>query len=397
MTTGPRRRGQRHRVLASLAVITALAAGCSSASTGDAPAGAGTPAVPGVSLATSMETSAGSWAVVPMGHFDQPLNTFWQLFFRPSGASRWSDDAKALAVATNGGIILANDNDRSLAIGIRPANLLEYSPLLVTPDGGSSVTPAAPVAALARQPDALAVSSPQWLALTANGGGEVQQDDSGSTSWHPLTTVKTLDQSVAGRSCGLVSMTAVAVASGGALVGADCSRTGKVGVFADQGSWRLVGPSLPSALDGGTVAVLGLQETEDGVCAVLEVSEGHDASLISAWTTDGGASWSLSPILQLGRRKVLSIGPDGPTGLFVLASSTGDADLGEVLTGPKGSWRGLPPVPDTTQTLVCGANGSVDALAVSDTVFTDWKLTAGAAGWTKAQVIKVPIEFGSSS
>ena len=36
------------------------------------------------SLATSIETSAGTWAVVPMGHLDQPLNTFWQLFFRAS-------------------------------------------------------------------------------------------------------------------------------------------------------------------------------------------------------------------------------------------------------------------------------------------------------------------------
>ena len=98
------------------------------------------------SLATSIETSAGTWAVVPMGHLDQPLNTFWQLFFRAKGATRWSDYASALAVATNGGLLVATPNGRSLVVGIRPANLLDYSPLLVTANNGRTWIPASPSA-----------------------------------------------------------------------------------------------------------------------------------------------------------------------------------------------------------------------------------------------------------
>ncbi|MGH9028399.1 MAG: hypothetical protein ACRDV4_02120, partial [Acidimicrobiales bacterium] len=37
-------------------------------------------------LATSIDTGSGEWVTLPMGHLDQPLNTFWQLFFKPFGS-----------------------------------------------------------------------------------------------------------------------------------------------------------------------------------------------------------------------------------------------------------------------------------------------------------------------
>ena len=119
------------------------------------------------SLATSIETSAGSWVTVPMGHLDQPLNTFWQLFFRPRGARQWSNTASALAVATNGGLVLATDAGKSLTIGIRPTNYLAYSPLIVT-SNARSWSSATPLGALAEQPDALAVTA-GGAALGASG------------------------------------------------------------------------------------------------------------------------------------------------------------------------------------------------------------------------------------
>jgi hypothetical protein len=349
-------------------------------------------------MATSIETSAGSWAAVPMGYLDQPLNTFWQLFFRPYGVSRWSDEAEALAVATNGGILLATGDGRSIAVGVRPANLLEFSPLMVTSDGGSSLSPVSPVSALAEQPDALAVGvAGESLALTTADGGEVLQSAEGFSDWHELTTASGLDRSSAGRTCGLVSMTAVAVTAGQAVIGADCRNAGEVGIFAKQGTWRLIGPRLPTTLDGGIVTVLGLQRTSSGLCAVLEVSKGDATSLLAAWTADAGASWSDSPVLDLGSKKVLSIGPDGSRGLFVLGSLTSTSDSVEVVSGPGGSWRGLPSPPATTETLVFGPGDRVDALGVDDTLFTDYELTQGGAGWTKAQVMNVDIQFGSSS
>jgi len=385
-------------VLVTLALVVIFAAGCSAGTVSDAHGGPASPVASSVPLATSIETSSGSWAVVPMGNLSQPLNTFWQLFFRPNGVSSWSDKASALAVATNGGLLLATGDGRSLAVGVRPANLLYYSPLLVTSDDGSSLSPVSPVPALAEQPDALAVGvGGRWLALTTSSGGEVVESTADLGGWHELTTAGALEQSPAGRTCGLVSMTAVGVAGGQAVIGADCRHAGEVGIFARQGAWRLIGPVLPAALDGGIVAVLGLQRTGSGLCALLEVSTGQGTSLVAAWTADAGATWSVSGVLDLGSEKVLSIGPDGPTGLFVLESLTSASDSVEVVSGPGGSWRRLPSTPGNTETVVFGPGDTVQALVVDDTVFTDWELSQGATSWREAQVINVPIQFGSSS
>ncbi len=145
------------------------------------------------SLATSIETSAGSWVTVPMGHLDQPLNTFWQLFFRPRGARQWSNTASALAVATNGGLVLATDAGKSLTIGIRPTNYLAYSPLIVT-SNARSWSSATPLGALAEQPDALAVTAGgAALALVAGARtDEVSASSAGLAGWRTLVTAAEL-------------------------------------------------------------------------------------------------------------------------------------------------------------------------------------------------------------
>jgi hypothetical protein len=351
-------------------------------------------------MATSIDTPAGSWAVVPMGHLDQPLNTFWQLFFRPRGAAGWTDQASGLAVATNGGLILSATAGQALAVGIRPASLLAFSPLLETSDAGRSWSPAAPIVALADQPDALAIDQAgQGLALTENAhGGAVLASSTGLASWHTLTTANVLAASPAGRSCGLVSMTAVGYVVGQALVGASCRRAGVVGLYEySEGRWRLVGPQLPISIEHGNVNVLGLQRTTAGTLAVLAVSEGQRTSLVSAWTGDERLDWQLSPVLAIGSRHVQSFGPAGASGLFVLTSRPAASDAVEILSGSGTAWHALPPAPARTATLVVGPAGGVDALAVDDTTFTDWTLAPGSVDWTRTQVLNVPIQFGSSS
>jgi hypothetical protein len=337
-----------------------------------------------------------------MGHLDQPLNTFWQLFFRPRGLSRWSDEDTALAVATNGGLVLSTLDGRSLAVGIRPANLLDFSPVLVTSNGGRSWSPAAPIAALAKQPDALSVGTGgRALALSSNAtGDEVLESSAGLAGWRPLTTTSELASTAAGRACGLVSMTAVRVAAAGSVVGASCRRPGVVGIFSRRaGGWHLAGLRLPSSLARGSVAVVGLQPTTGGLCALLGVSGADSTSLLAAWTTDGGTAWREGPALDLGSRHLLSFGPAGGMGLFVLTSGTAASasDSAEVVSGPGAAWHRLPAPPADTATLVFGPLGGVDALVASDTVFTDLVLASRSHTWTRAQVINVPLQFGSSS
>ncbi len=60
------------------------------------------------------------------------------------------------------------------------------------------------------------------------------------------------------------------------------------------------------------------------------------------------------------------------------------------------TWRQLPVLPPGTATLAPAPSAGWDALAVHGTRLTIWQAAPGARAWSSAQVIKVPIPFGSS-
>ncbi len=358
------------------------------------------------SLATSIETLAGSWVTVPMGHLDQPLNTFWQLFFRPSGATAgWSNRASALAVATNGGLILASDGGKALAVGIRPTNDLDYSPLIVT-SNARSWTPEAPIGGLVNRPDALAMNAAGGaLALVSDGeAAQVLESPRDLAGWRTIVSESELSASQPGRLCGVASVTAVGYSGADELVGASCSRAGIVGIFtAPRGVWRpgtlrLVGPELPSSLGRSSSEVLGLQEWTGGLCALIELAPTGRTELVAACTSDGKTSWRISPALTVtGSDDVVSFGPTGTAGLFALISGSALRPTLAVLRGSDMRWDVLASPPARTATVVFAPTGRVDAFVVDDTLYADWRLDAAARRWKRSQQIQVAIQFGSSS
>lgn len=377
-----------------IAIGASAIAGCGAASS---PRTGPKPAMIRTSLATSVETSAGSWAVVPMGRLDQPLNTFWQLFFKPAGARLFSDRASSLAVATNGGLAIAS-NGKSLAIGIRPTNLLDYSPLIVT-SNARSWSPGGPIGPLADQPDALSLSpTGNSLALVRSGrGSEVVVSPGVLGSWRDLVSTSQLAASRAGRLCGISSLTAVGYLGRDPLVGAGCSRSGVVGIFRSyQGSWRLAGPELGSSFAALGVDVLGLQQTTAGVCALVRL-EGRGTAELEEACTAGGRQWRVSPSMPVtGRDNVVSFGPADASGVFALISRSGAGERLEVLDTADMKWTGLPSPPAGTSTVVFGPAGALDALVAGVTACSDWRLAHGATRWKRIQVIQVAIQFGSS-
>ena len=406
MTSGRRSGGSIHRtrrVLVKALACVACGAICLAAWSSQSPAnavplgvGASTIATP---LATSLETADGTWSTVPMGHLTQPANTFWQLFFRPNGSSSWSDDVKATAVATNGGIVVASTGGHSLLVGVRPSGLLRFSPLIATTDAGNSWSNGLVTKGLAEHPGALAADADgQDLALV-NGpsGTQVLTSDNHLSNWRSLANLQSLAGTAAGRACDLTSLTAVSFSSGDPVIGGRCGKPGAVGILAQlAGKWHLVGPKLPSSLALAGVQVLSLQPTDNGLSALLGVSHGASQSLIAAWTGNGGWQWSTSPVLRLAPSdRVQSFGPATGGGFFVLFSG-GSANKLEVLDGPGGRWDLLPPPPTGTATVAFNSGASIDALVVNDTVMTDWSLNTGSRVWTKGQAVSVPIQFGSS-
>jgi hypothetical protein len=385
----------RARPAAALALAAAaLLAGCGSAApdaSGPAPE-----APPGGApfLATSLATASGTWAVVVMGGSVATEDNFWQLFARPVGSSTWKLVTPP-GTPDNGGLVLAG-GAQSLITGFRPSQYLTFTPLTLTRDGGQAWSSAGPLdGALADVPDALAAApgSGNLLALTVGGTAELAAP--GYTTWTALATQRSLAATPAGRRCGLQDLTAVAFAPPGTpLLAGSCGRPGAVGIFASAGgTWHAVGPAIPAALAGQDITVRRLTSSGQGLAALLTAGTGPAASLLVAWSADGGGHWTLSPPLSL-HGAALASASFGPGGAAAVITT---ADRGEIIASTASSWRTLPPLPAGTATLAPGPGGAADALAVDRGTLTIWHLAPAATAWTRVQVIKVPIQYGSSS
>jgi hypothetical protein len=380
---GPRVIRRAAGVLAGL--LAALVAGCGSQA---APAAPPPIAVQTAPLATSLVTAQGAWAIAVMGGSAASENSFWQLFVRPTGASRWSLVTPP-AVADNGGLVAAGAaGGTSILVGFRPSQGLTFSPLAMSSDRGQNWTPGLLDAALADVPDALAAGeSGRILALLHDGTIEVAPSAAAAAAgqWSQLTTLGALAASAPGRGCGLAAVTAVSFGQNDIPIAAgSCRRPGAAGVFADNGGvWQAAGPVLPAGLGGDQAQVLGLARTSAGDAVLL--LGGTD--LLAAWRD--GTRWTVSaPVQAAGGIAASGFGPGGSVWVLL-----GDGRA-QTLAGSGAAWRALPPLPAGTATLAPGPGGGYDALAVSRSVLTVWRL--GAAAWAKAQVIDVPIEYGSS-
>ena len=386
-------RGPASRIRVGLALACAgLTAGCG---TQAATVAVTRPPAVTAPLSTSLTTAQGTWAIAVMGGSAVSHNNFWQLFVRRANTGRWSL-ATPEGVADNGGLVAAGGNG-SLVVGFRPSQELAYSPLATSTDAGLNWTPGLLDAALADTPGAIAVGpSGRTLALLQDGTIEAAPtaDDAAAGRWVPLATFKALAASAPGRSCGLKGMTAVSFGPDqNPIAAGSCVRPGVAGVFTDAGgTWRSAGLTLPGNDAGmSTVRVLGLTAIPGGNAALLAVG----TSLLAAWWD--GTRWTVSAPVTADGVRALGFGPGGSAWLLL------DSERAETIAGAAGStWRALPPVPTGTAvlappgtgTLAPGTGGSYDALAVSGSRLTVWRLARGA--WGKVQQITVPVQYGSS-
>ena len=193
----------------------------------------------------------------------------------------------------------------------------------------------------------------------------------------------------------LDSLTAAAFTSSGhPLLGAGCSRPGTAGIFSRTGrTWQLTGPAIPAAYAHQAITVLRLTTTGDTTTALLAAGTGPSAEhLLAGWSADGGAHWTLSPPLPLNGATLTSAssGPDNSLAITLTHRRAA------VITRSTDSWRQLPVLPPNTATLAPSTTGGWNALAVHGTQLTIWQAATGAQAWASAQVIKVPVQFGSS-
>jgi hypothetical protein len=147
---------------------------------------------------------------------------------------------------------------------------------------------------------------------------------------------------------------------------------------------------LPAAFAGARVQVLRLTNTGTGDTALLKA--GND--LIAAWSPGDASKWTLSPALPLDGTSPMSASTSASGAIAVVLSG----GRGEILGGTHDPWQPLPPLPAARAiTLAILPDGTAEALAADGATLTIWQLATGPARWFKVQVIKVPIQYGSSS
>jgi hypothetical protein len=378
------RSGRRRAGPAALLIGAVLLTACASTAN---QAAAAPPAAAAAPLATSMtSTGGGTWAIVAVGGSAADENLFWELFTRPAGSTQWTLDTPP-GVADNGGLVAAGSGS-ALTVAFRPSQGLTFSPLASTSDDGKTWGTGLIDAPVAAEPDALAAAGGSMLALLDDG--TVDQAGAAGASWTRLAAPGAIAASAAGRRCQVTDLTAVAyTASGTPLAAASCARPGTVGIFAlTSGTWQAAGPAVPG---GSQVRVLRLTGTTAGDTALLTDGTGSATSLLAAWTS-GGTSWTTSSPLPAGSRQVIADGT-GPGGSAWVLLAGGRAAS---IAGPGAAWRQLPAPPRGTAALAAGPGSTTDALAVAGATLTVYQLTP-AGTWRSAQVINVPVQYGTSS
>jgi hypothetical protein len=373
-------------ILAGALAVTACGSGASSGT----PKASGAAGATAVSLATSLATAAESWAVVPMS--SDPA--FWEVFARPTNSASWRLVTPP-GVADNGGIVASAGAPSSLTVAVRPSQDLLFSPLAATANGGGSWSTGGPIdAAVAASPDALAASAGKLITLLSDGTIETSSD-AGAT-WSTVARPGAIAASPAGKRCsGAVRVTSVSfgMMSSQVLAGGTCGTSGATALFSyTAGSgWQRV--SLPVSgqlvrLTAGTALVLG----KAGLTAL---SYGFGWYAYAPLAPSGQAR----PTVLTASAALPVSGPVTASGTLPLGGAWVLLPGGRAATigGPGQQWLLLPPVPATTTVLASGPHGAVDALGVSGTTLTVWRLAPKATVWSKVQTISVPIQYGSSS
>ena len=357
------------RATAGLALSAICLASCGASGPGAASGERAAPAL-ATPLATSVEGGGGTWATVPMGDLRQPANTFWQLFFRRDGARTWSNQVEATATATNGGLVLAPAG-HSLLVGVRPSQLLTFTPLISTADAGGSWSTGLISQGLTSRPTALAMSPGGGALALVNGRGgpEVLESTRGLSSWQPLVTGKALASNPIDRPCepgpltavGYVRVSPTRSTPDDPVIGTSCRRPGVVGIFQEvMATWETVGPTLPSG--SGQAQVLGLFPARDGLATLIGLSGARaevngGTNLLAAWAALRKPWASSAPLLLPKGDRLLSYGATPGGGLFVLVARPGGENELAVVAATSHAWRRLPPPPPGTTTVAFGRLG----------------------------------------
>jgi hypothetical protein len=303
-------------------------------------------------------------------------------------------------VADNNGIV-AGMSSGVIVTGVLPSQLLRFSPLASSTDGGMTWNPALFPGALASRPDALAIGASGTGDLGLMGS-KVLRSTPSLTAWSPLVSLSTLARRDPG--CGAQQLDAVASGPGGEpLVAVACRDGGAAGVFTSSGgTWEQIGTHLGGAWRDASISVLRLQSTSVGTSVLVAATSGSRRALAALWRSASG-QWSESPVMGLMRGESLRASAAGAAGSFAVLVGAGRATSVKTVA-PGRSWLPLPATPGGAVSIAAAATVPAALAADSYDLFTVqgarlgvFTLNPAGTEWIRVQSTLVPLAYGSSS
>ncbi len=347
-----------------------------------------------------------------MGHLDDPDNTFWELFLQPTGSTSWTLRTPP-GVADNGGLAVAVSSPGPVTVGFLPSQLLRFTPLAQSTDGGKTWSPGDLTAPLVAGPDTLAGGSPDPTVALVTGAGQTVLSSGNLSDWRSLVTTKALAKSV--KDCGVQRITAVVGDGNDPILGVRCSRGGRIGVLFPKAAttssnrggattWTSGGPRLTGG-STGIATVLRLESATtagtgaaDGLNGLATVQSGRSSSLVAFWTPAPGSRWTQSRRLVLPTGwavRATAAGGGGSDGAFTVLLDSGTRRRIVSVAGPGARWATAPVPPVGTEAVVT-VGFRLEAFAVANSNLTIWASSSGG-GWSRVQRTTVPVPYGSSS
>ncbi len=383
--------------LAGVGLAGALA-GCGSRSAPSSQPAPVTPAVP-IALSTAGSAAGASWAVVRTGG-PSVGGRFWQLLVRPAGSSRWRLVTPP-GVADNAGLVVAGAaRDGTLTVAFVPGQQLRFTPLAISTDDGAHWSQGLLPAGLVAAPSALAaLPGGRLLAVTAKGA---QESAPGGTGWTSLVTLRALAATPAGRSCGLIRLTAAAATSSGEpLVAGSCSRPGRADVFERSATgWIAHGVTLSGPQARQQVSIVQLARAGAGTNVLLVAGSGATQAVIqSSLSSRTGTLTAGGPHVGVTGMPVTSTFTSAGGGWGVVVDGRVQY---EVPAGGGGSYNSAPtPLPAPGATVALGAGvgpgsgGLLTALVPGVLSVAVW-VQDKSGRWHQTQRIAVPLAPTSS-
>jgi hypothetical protein len=379
--------------IAAAALAVAMLAGCAARSEAHQVAAGAAPAA--IPLAVGSAGPGLRWAMVRTGG-PQVGGRYWQLLVQAAGTGKWRLVTPP-GVADNAGLAVATASATAMTVGFIPSQLLRFSPLAITTDGGTHWTQGLLPAGLVGDPGALAsMPDGQLIAVTAKGA---EESAAGASGWAPLETLRALAATTAGRQCGLTALTAAIAGPGGIpILAGTCAAAGVVGLFMKTMSgwqpvgWPSAGLRLPRSLRARSVTVLRLARVNASVLVLLGVATSRGDVVVPALFSAGRWTVGIPSVKVSGIESVATTS----TGAWDVVFGGGYAAVGGSPSG-QASYYNLSrrlklPAPGAALLPVSSLSGPGARLTVLvPHVTTVTVEQLASSGWRTIQVIKVPV------